>query len=138
MNLNLSNKPAKRSVLTNNTVPLKWRPDCPDAKSFFSHIQKFESFDPIVRTLVREKIFNDEVQARYMIDGFMQWFCTGAVKKTKSFVMFNGPLDQVFHAMILNSKWYFDFCTTFTGVYTHHEPVEESDFRHNTQFPGLL
>jgi hypothetical protein len=112
--------------LTANSVPLKMRAKCPTAKELFQKIYKFETFDPVVRTLVREKTFVDENQARHMIEGFMQWYCTGAVTKTKSFVMFVGPLDSVFHAMILNSKWYFDFCCTFTGVYTHHEPVEES------------
>lgn len=109
-----------------NVVPLKHRSGPLSAQELFVTILEKQDFSPIVRTLLRENAAKNELEAKKLIEGFLQWFSVGAVTKTKSFVMFNGSIDQVFHAMILNSKWYFHFCYKFTGVYTHHEPVQEN------------
>ena len=84
-----------------------------------------QDFGPIARELVREQKAADMKEAQGLIEAFVQWYATGSVTKTKSFVMFEGQVDQVFHTMILNSPWYMHFCHNTTGVYTNHEPIAE-------------
>jgi hypothetical protein len=84
-----------------------------------------QDFSPIVRGLLREKITKDRAEAVQLIEAFVQWYATGSVTVRKSYVMFVGEVDLVLHEMILNSKWYMNFCYNTTGVYTHHEPIGE-------------
>ena len=106
-------------------IPLKHRPDYPSARTLFAKIMTEQDFGPIARELVREQKAADMKEAQDLIEAFVQWYATGSVTKTKSFVMFEGQVDQVFHTMILNSPWYMLFCHNFTGVYTKHEPIAE-------------
>lgn len=108
-----------------HTIPLKHRPDCPSARTLFTKIMAEQNFDPIMRELVRNQHAANSDEALNLIEAFVQWYATGSVTKTKSFVMFAGKVDMVFHTMILNTPWYFDFCYTTTGVYTSHEPIAE-------------
>jgi hypothetical protein len=105
-------------------VPLKHRSNCPTAKQFYEHLKLYD-YSPIVRALLKERACKTEKRALELIDAWMQWFSVGATSLTKSFVMIEGPVDQVFHQMILNTPWYFDFCLRTTGVYTHHDPLTD-------------
>jgi hypothetical protein len=113
------------SNYTGPVVPLKHRPECPSARALFQKIMAEQDFGPIARELVREKHAADSAEAQGLIEAFVQWYATGSVTKTTSFVMFAGKVDMVFHTMILNSPWYMRFCYTTTGVYTNHEPIAE-------------
>lgn len=106
-------------------IPLKHRPNCPTARELFAQIMAKQDFGPIKRELVRNLHATDPEAAQTLIEAFAQWYATGSVTKTKSFVMFAGPVDMVFHTMILNTPWYFNFCFNTTGVYTAHEPIAE-------------
>ncbi len=108
------------------TIPLKHRPNCPSAQQLFADIMGKRDFGPIVRSLLREQVVANEAEARDLVQAFVQWYATGSVTRTKSYVMFEGQVDKVFHQMILNSPWYMAFCYATTGVYTHHEPIGES------------
>jgi hypothetical protein len=116
---------AKTKGYKGPVIPLKHRPDCPTARDLFAKIMAEQNFGPIERQLVRDKVATDSEEAMNLIQAFVQWYATGSVTKTKSFVMFEGDVDKVFHTMILNTPWYFDFCYTTTGVYTSHEPIAE-------------
>lgn len=107
-------------------VPLKHRTDCPTARELFATIMANQDFGPVARTLIREGKAEHPAQAALLIEAFVQWYAAGSVTKTKSYVMFAGPVDEVLHAAILNSKWYMAFCHETTGVYTHHEPISET------------
>jgi hypothetical protein len=113
-------------VYSGPVVPLKNRSNCPSARQLAASIMAGQNFGPILRTLVREGTVRDVDAASKLVDAFVQWYSTGSVTKTKSYVMFEGDVDQVLHAMLLNSKWYMAFCHATTGVYTHHEPIGES------------
>lgn len=104
-------------------VPLKHRPNCPTAEDLFDQIKASENFDQIKADMLRSGVCKTEKRADDLVNAFLQWFCAGATTVTKSFVMFTGPIDNTFHVMILNTKWYFWFCHKHTGVYTHHDPL---------------
>lgn len=109
-----------------SVIPLKHRADCPSARKLFASIMASHDFSPILRSLLREQKATNEAEAQELLEAFVQWYSTGSVTKTKSYVMFSGKVDDVLHAMILNSKWYMAFCYVTTSVYTHHEPIGET------------
>lgn len=126
MTLTQAAQAAKTTSHRTPTIPLKHQPNCPSAQQLFADIMANHDFGPIIRSLLREQKAADEAEAQDLIQAFVQWYATGSVTKTKSYVMFEGQVDQVFHQMILNSPWYMAFCHSTTGVYTHHEPISES------------
>lgn len=119
---------ALRKVTQNNldvrpNVPIKDRSNCPTAVILFSKISAEQNFVCIKESLLANKIFQTNNEVEEAIKAFLQWFTAGATFQSKSFVMLDGPVDQVFHCMILHTTWYFEFCLTYTGVYTHHDPL---------------
>ena len=127
--LQSANSPSTVTRKGKPVVPLKHRQECPSAQKLFADIMANHDFSPIVRTLVRERVATNKKEATELIKAFAQWYATGSVTKTKSYVMFVGEVDEVLHAMILNSKWYMTFCYRTTGVYTHHEPIGETGLK---------
>ena len=107
-------------------IPLKHRSDCPTAQQLAATIMSGQNFGPILRTMVLEGTAQDVAVANELVAAFVQWYSTGSVTKTRSYVMFEGEVDGVMHTMVLNTKWYMAFCHQTTGVYTHHEPIGET------------
>lgn len=111
-------------------IPIKDRSNCPTALILFSKISSEQNFVCIKESLLVNKIFQTKNEAEEAIKAFLQWFTAGATFQSKSFVMLDGPVDQVFHTTILHTSWYFDFCLKYTGVYTHHDPLSSEDRKH--------
>ena len=120
--MNTTQTHARTSVAT-PAIPLKHQPNCPSAKALYSDIMTRWKFDTLTSTLVSEGSAVSNSHARELIAAYMQWYATGSVTKTKSYAMFDGPVDKVMHTMILDTKRYMGFCLETAGVYTHHEPI---------------
>ena len=110
-------------------VPLKYRSNCPSAPQLYESIMAREDFSHIYAALVRERVCRSEPKAKTLVAAWLQWFCAGATTRTKQHVMMVGPVDQAFHVMVLHTKWYFRFCHEYTGVYTHHDPLNATEQR---------
>ena len=127
--MNTQKQEAKGEVLsfkpTFSTVPLKHRSTCPSAHYLNQYINSNEDFSEIRKNLVVNGVCKSEERAQELLLAWVQWFSVGATSVTKSFVMLAGPIDRTFHELILNTKWYFRFCSEYTGVYTHHEKLTE-------------
>ncbi len=89
---------------------LKESLNCPAPAVLHARMMREVDFKPIVSTLLKDGTVKSDDEARERIIAFSQWFSVGVTTKTTTFVMMNGIVDDVFHAMILNSKWYFNFC----------------------------
>ena len=89
------------------------------------------SFDcaGLVRFAVREGYATDEVSARQNLDGVLQWLACHAVKEhaEQPYVMMNGPVDEMYHALILNTRTYLHFCREYIGFFIHHTPVDDAE-----------
>ncbi len=84
-------------------------------------------FTPIVETAVRDCGVQDELRARYLLDAFLQWFSLlPAVKPGQVYVMMKTEVDAIFHAFVLNTKVYREFCDRFIGHFIDHHPLDDS------------
>lgn len=121
-----------------STVPLKYRNNCPTARHLYDHIMRSENFSHIKKAMIAERICKAEKRADELIKAWVQWFCAGATTITKSHVMMVGPVDRTFHQIVLHTKWYFSFCYYLTGVYTHHDPLDEEQLAHIQDTNAIL
>lgn len=87
---------------------------------------EMQSFNvrPVVAFLVRDGY--SEAKAAEMVDALLQWVAGHAVREHQTpYVMFHGPVDEAFHAFILNTALYADFCERHIGWFLHHTPLDE-------------
>lgn len=104
-------------------VPIKHRSNCPTARQLYEHILATEDFSSIKQNMLLAGVCRTSERADQLLKAWLQWFSVGSTSVTKSFVMLSGPVDHVFHQLLINTKWYFRFCYVHTGVYTHHDPL---------------
>lgn len=75
--------------------------------------------------LLREGTFKSDAEASDAIHAILQWLACHAVKqKNELFVMLHGPVDEAWHAFILNTKLYHAFCQEHVGFFIHHTPLD--------------
>lgn len=127
--MSISQKLAKSNVLSIipvlSNVPLKHRSNCPTARHLCEHILLTEDFSDIKRSMLLNGVCRTTERADQLIKAWVQWFSVGSTSITKSFIMLSGSIDKTFHQALLNTKWYFKFCYTHSGVYTHHDPLTD-------------
>jgi hypothetical protein len=76
--------------------------------------------------MVDEKMASDDVQANDLLEAFLQWVAlVPTIKPDDTFVMLKSPVDKVFHAFILNTEFYQNFCARHFGFFVHHHPIDE-------------
>ena len=112
------------SSASNKKTPIKKRTQLPTASQLYQSIMSTEDFGPVIRTMQADGVAQTNEECLELIKAFVQWLSIGATTQTESYLMFHGPVDEVFHAMILNTHWYFDFCDTHIGCYVHHDPLD--------------
>ena len=92
--------------------------------------QEMKSFNvrPVISLLKRERWLEDDDAISDAIDGLLQWFAGHAVYKHElPYVMMNGNVDKAFHAFILNTRLYADFCKKHVGFFINHTPLDAED-----------
>lgn len=82
----------------------------------------------LVTTIKREHPHLSEETIRCRIDALLQWMATLplARKDGKTFQMIE-TVDVAWHAFILHTRQYADFCAKFFGNFIHHDPPENYD-----------
>lgn len=62
-------------------------------------------------------------------DAWLQWMAGHVVNphQENTYVMLLGPIDEAFHASILCTRKYMEFCKTKVGFFIHHTPVSEEE-----------
>jgi len=87
------------------------------------------SFDTnaLIRFAVRDGYSTDEDAAARDLDGVLQWLACHAVKEhaEQPYVMMNGSVDEMYHALMLNTRVYLHFCREYIGFFIHHTPVDD-------------
>ena len=83
-------------------------------------------FQPIIQTMVREHWAKSEGRAMVLLEAFLQWFLVANHSESdKPYVMFHGPVDRAFHAFVLNTERYADFCARYVGRFINHNPLDD-------------
>jgi len=97
-----------------------------DPKELYAEMQGFD-FDPVLRTAVQECGIEDRARAEELLHAFLQWFSiVPFVDHDHVFVMLKTDVDQIFHAFVLNTRAYQEFCQQFVGQFIHHTPLDDS------------
>ncbi|HEU5187028.1 MAG TPA: hypothetical protein VFT87_00845 [Candidatus Saccharimonadales bacterium] len=81
-------------------------------------------FTPVLRTLVQDSGF-DQTTAQDLTIAFKQWFSViPQVAARQVYVMLKTPVDDVFHACVLNTAFYRELCSTIIGEFVDHTPID--------------
>jgi hypothetical protein len=84
------------------------------------------NFEPVIRTAVKTGEVRDRAEAEELLEAFLQWFSLlPEVIAGRTYVMLKGPVDCIFHSLILNTRLYEAFCLEFIGQFIHHEPLDD-------------
>ncbi len=85
---------------------------------------KRDDFSQVLFTAVKECGVTDDARARELLDGFLQWLAViPDMSEGKNLQMFK-DLDRIWHAMILHTKFYREFCQRHFGTFIDHDPAE--------------
>lgn len=112
-------------VVSENLIPIKHRLIQPTPMELYLNMHSGSDITPVIRTMIQERWVKSEDRARECIFAMFQWMATGALVHEKVYLMFHGQIDKAFHAAILNTKWYRDFCNEHIGCYVHHDPLDK-------------
>jgi len=81
-------------------------------------------FTPVIRTMTSDMGFTTE-DARYQLDAFIQWFsCIPSVAPGVVYTMLKVPVDEVFHACVLNTAFYRSLTSEILGEFLDHTPID--------------
>ena len=95
------------------------------AREIYREMMSFD-ITPARSLMKRENpnLSDDEVE--HAMKGLLQWLAghAAAPHNQQAYVMLLGPVDEAFHAFILNTRLYMRFCRDHVGFFIHHTPVE--------------
>jgi hypothetical protein len=79
----------------------------------------------IIKTMLRENPNISESQANSRVDALCQWLSLVKLAKKESLALqMLSSLDEAWHAFILNTKLYREFCDKNFGFQVDHDPIE--------------
>lgn len=95
-------------------------------KNAFERYTAMKGFDctPIISTALSENPKLEKQAAKEQMDALLQWFAlVPEVENGRTLQMLRST-DRLWHAFILNTRIYRDFCNRFMGFYVDHDPIE--------------
>lgn len=90
---------------------------------------KTVDLSPVRALMMRENPHYTVEEVDEAMDGLLQWMAghSAAPHFDQTYVMLFGPVDEAFHAFILNTRIYMHFCKEHVGFFIHHTPVDEEE-----------
>lgn len=96
-------------------------------KALYLRMREEFDFSPVLDTAVREVGVPTREKAKEILDAFLQWFSLiPMVNADKALQMLRG-VDKIWHAFILNTRLYREFCRRYVGFYVDHDPMDVND-----------
>lgn len=81
------------------------------------------NYEPVLKHALREHPSRSREEARDALTGFLQW--ASMIPFSKTSLSMIDSVDWIWHAFILNTRLYRDFCQQFFGRFIDHEPHDE-------------
>lgn len=82
-------------------------------------------FSSVIRTMTNDMGFTPE-DAQYQLEAFIQWFsCIPSVAPGAVYTMLKVPVDEVFHACVLDTAFYRTFTNEILGEFLDHTPIDK-------------
>lgn len=95
------------------------------------------NFSAVEALIRRENLIGDD-KIGDSIEGLIQWLAGHAVKKhEQTYVMLHGDIDKAFHAFVLNTKLYTQFCVEKVGFFIHHTPLDAEQANREIVLDGI-
>ncbi len=95
-------------------------------KTLYAAMKHAFDYAPVLDTAVRESgLTRDE--AASLFDGLLQWLSVIPFARNGQPVQMVGSIDQLWHAFVLHTKLYRNFCDRFFGRYIDHDPLDRLD-----------
>lgn len=92
----------------------------------FDRMKLHFDYEQILWTMMRYDENQTRERATELLDSFLQWFSLlPAIQPGGTYVMLKTPVEEAFHAFVLNTRLYQEFCQQFLGTFFHHDPVTE-------------
>ncbi len=85
---------------------------------------KTKDFSVVIDTAVRECGVKTHERAHELLDAFLQWFALIPEATTIEPLQMLRSVDRIWHAMILNTVFYREFCKEFVGGFVDHNPMD--------------
>ncbi len=95
------------------------------AKRKFLEMKGFD-LSQVFAFMIREGYAETMESASCQMDGALQWLAAHAVKchDPVPYVMLSGNVDNAWHAFLLNTRVYLEFCEKHVGFFIHHMPMD--------------
>lgn len=81
-------------------------------------------FTPILETAVRECGVKTLERAEELLDAFLQWFSLIPETSSARPLQMLRSVDRIWHAMVLHTAFYREFCDQFIGAFVDHNPLD--------------
>jgi hypothetical protein len=98
----------------------------PAGKTLHTAMQHTFDYTPVVDTAV-EHYGLARTTAESALDGLLQWFSVIPFAHKGQPVQMVESIDKLWHAFILHTKLYREFCDRFFGRYLDHDPLDRLD-----------
>lgn len=89
----------------------------------YAEMKKMD-FTPIIDTAVKECGVKTKERADELLDAFLQWFSLVSMATPEQPLQMLRSVDRIWHAMVLNTAFYREFCDTFAGGFVDHNPLD--------------
>lgn len=83
-----------------------------------------KDFTPVIQTAMRECGVKTEKRAKDLLDAFLQWFALIPEVNREQPLQMLRSVDRIWHAMVLNTAFYREFCNEFVGKFVDHNPMD--------------
>jgi len=94
-----------------------------DSQQLYFRMKAENDFSPILNTSVECGVKNIEY-ADKLLDAFLQWFSLIPGLKENQKLQMIREIDPIWHALILNTKFYRVFCEKYIGHFVDHDPTD--------------
>lgn len=95
-----------------------------NTQKIYSDMKSENDFTQIIKTCLNECGVKNKKLAYNLLDAFLQWFALIPMLKQNEKLQMIREIDPIWHAMILNTKFYREFCNKYVGHYVDHDPTD--------------
>ncbi len=93
------------------------------ARKLYEQMSQWD-YTPIIQTAVRECGVKSEERAKQLLKAFLQWFALIPQTTQERPIHMLRSVDRIWHAMVLNTAFYRQFCLEFAGRFVDHNPLD--------------
>ncbi len=79
-------------------------------------------YTPVIETAMRECDVKSRKRAKQLLRAFLQWF--SLIPEATEPLQMLQSVDRIWHAFVLNTQLYREFCDEFAGRFIDHDPAD--------------